>query len=76
MIGILTEHFAGKWPFWLSPRQVMVVPVMPKMNDYALEVQKIFSEKGIFIDADTSANTLQKKIRTAQLEQYNYIFGE
>ncbi|CAH0048005.1 unnamed protein product [Clonostachys solani] len=74
MIGILTEHFAGKWPFWLSPRQVLVVPVMPAANDYAQDVQKKFQEKGLFAEADLSANTFQKKIRTGQLEQYNFIF--
>jgi threonyl-tRNA synthetase len=76
MFGVLTEHFAGKWPFWLSPRQILVVPVMPSVNDYAKEVQKIFYEKGLFIDVDTSSNTFQKKIRTGQLEQYNFIFGK
>ncbi|PFH62557.1 hypothetical protein XA68_13139 [Ophiocordyceps unilateralis] len=74
MIGILTEHFAGKWPFWLSPRQVLVVPVMPGVNDYAQEVQKALHEAGLFADADLSGNTFQKKIRTGQLEQYNFIF--
>ncbi|KAL6869026.1 threonyl-tRNA synthetase [Amphichorda felina] len=74
MIGILTEHFGGKWPFWLSPRQILVVPVMPIVNDYAKEVQSIFHEKGLYIDVDTSTNTFQKKIRTGQLEQYNFIF--
>jgi len=74
MIGILTEHFGGKWPFWLSPRQILVVPVMPNVNDYAHEVQKIYAEKGLFIDVDTSTNTFQKKIRTGQLDQYNFIF--
>merc|ERR1740138_1898073 len=39
MIAILTEHFAGKWPFFLSPRQALVVPVSKAFNDYALEVQ-------------------------------------
>lgn len=76
MIGILTEHFAGKWPFWLSPRQVLVVPVMPAVNDYAKEVQKMCYEKGLFADVDLSGNTLQKKIRTGQLDQYNFIFGK
>jgi threonyl-tRNA synthetase len=76
MFGVLTEHFAGKWPFWLSPRQVLVVPVMPAVNDYAKELQTIFQEKGIYIDVDLSSNTFQKKIRTGQLEQYNFIFGE
>ena len=39
MYAILTEHFAAKWPFWLSPRQVMVVPISDKAADYALEVK-------------------------------------
>lgn len=73
-IAILTEHFAGKWPFWLSPRQVLVVPVMPAVNDYVKEVQSIFREQGMHVDADVSGNTMQKKIRTGQLQQYNFIF--
>ncbi|KAF5682183.1 threonyl-trna synthetase [Fusarium denticulatum] len=74
MFGILTEHFGGKWPFWLSPRQVLVVPVMPAANNYAKEVQQIFRAKGLYSDVDLSSNTFQKKIRTGQLEQYNFIF--
>ena len=73
-IAILTEHFAGKWPFWLSPRQVLVVPVMPAVNDYVKEVQSIFREQGMHVDIDISGNTMQKKIRTGQLQQYNFIF--
>ncbi|KAI9697851.1 MAG: threonyl-tRNA synthetase [Bogoriella megaspora] len=73
-IAILTEHFAGKWPFWLSPRQILVIPVMPSANDYVLEVQKIFREKEMHVDVDISGNTMQKKIRTGQLQQYNFIF--
>jgi len=73
-IAILTEHFAGKWPFWLSPRQILVIPVMPAANDYAVEVQSIFRGRGMHADVDVSGNTMQKKIRTGQLQQYNYIF--
>ena len=73
-IAILTEHFAGKWPFWLSPRQVLIVPVMPAVNDYVLEVQKLFRDQGVHADVDLSGNTMQKKIRTGQLSQYNFIF--
>jgi threonyl-tRNA synthetase len=75
-IAILTEHFAGKWPFWLSPRQILVVPVMPAANDYVVEVQQIFRAQGMHVDIDISGNTMQKKIRTGQLQQYNFIFGE
>lgn len=73
-IAILTEHFAGKWPFWLSPRQILVVPVMPAVNDYVHELQSIFRAKGMHVDVDVSGNTMQKKIRTGQLQQYNFIF--
>ncbi|KAI9738211.1 MAG: threonyl-tRNA synthetase [Cirrosporium novae-zelandiae] len=73
-MGILIEHFAGKWPFWLSPRQIMVIPVMPSVNDYVKEVQVIFREAKMFADIDISGNTMQKKIRSAQLQQYNFIF--
>ncbi len=76
MIAILTEHLAGKWPFWLSPRQILVIPVMPAANGYALEVQGIFKAEDMWVDVDLSGNTLQKKIRTGQVERYNFIFGE
>jgi threonyl-tRNA synthetase len=74
-IANCTEHFGGKWPFWLSPRQLLVIPVMPAANDYVLEVQKIFHDKGMHVDIDIGGNTMQKKIRTGQLAQYNFIFG-
>ena len=75
-MAILTEHFAGKWPFWLSPRQVLVVPVMPAVNDYVGEVQQLLRVQKMHADVDISGNTLQKKIRTGQLQQYNFIFGQ
>ena len=73
-IAILTEHFAGKWPFWLSPRQVLVIPVMPSANPYVVEVQKALRERQMHADIDITGNTMQKKIRQGQLAQYNFIF--
>jgi threonyl-tRNA synthetase len=73
-IAILTEHFAGKWPFWMSPRQILIVPVMPSVNDYVLELQTLFRAQRMHVDVDLSGNTMQKKIRTGQLQQYNFIF--
>jgi threonyl-tRNA synthetase len=73
-LGILTEHFGGKWPFWISPRQILIVPVMPAVNDYAEELQKILQGEKLNVDIDISGNTMQKKIRTGQLAQYNFIF--
>lgn len=75
-IAILCEHFAGKWPFWLSPRQILVIPVMKAAEDYVREIQSIFHKARMYIDIDVSGNTLQKKIRNGQLAQYNFIFGE
>lgn len=75
-IAILCEHFAGKWPFWLSPRQIMVIPVMKGVEDYVKEIQQTFHKARMYIDTDLSGNTLPKKIRSAQLAQYNFIFGK
>lgn len=75
-IAILCEHFAGKWPFWLSPRQIMVIPVMKGAEEYVKEIQQIFHKARMYCDMDLSGNTLQKKIRSAQIAQYNFIFGE
>ncbi|KAL9635342.1 MAG: hypothetical protein Q9164_003523 [Protoblastenia rupestris] len=73
-MAILTEHFAGKWPFWLSPRQILVIPVTPAVNDYVEEVQTILRANKLLADTDISGNTMKKKILTGQLQQYNFIF--
>lgn len=73
MAAVLTEHFGGKWPFWLSPRQCIVVPVDLKFCDYAEAVQQAVHEAGFFVDIDDSQRTFNKKIREAQLAQYNFI---
>jgi len=65
-VGILTEHFAGKWPFWMSPRQVLIVPVTPKFYDYGQEVRKILHKEKIYVDVDVSGDILKKKIRTGR----------
>ncbi|MBN3314124.1 SYTC2 ligase, partial [Atractosteus spatula] len=74
MIAILTENYAGKWPLWLSPRQVMVVPVNPACEPYAQQVCQQFVEAGFMADVDLDSSCLlNKKIRNAQLAQYNFI---
>jgi len=73
MLAILLEHYAGKWPFWLSPRQAIVCPVSEKSSDYALRVRDQIHQAGYYVDVDTSDRKIQKKIREAQLAQYNYI---
>ncbi|XP_027500316.1 threonine--tRNA ligase 2, cytoplasmic [Corapipo altera] len=74
MIAILAENYGGKWPLWLSPRQVMVVPVGPTSEEYAQQVCNQFFEAGFMSDVDLDQScTLNKKIRNAQLAQYNFI---
>ncbi|KAJ8378617.1 hypothetical protein AAFF_G00238290 [Aldrovandia affinis] len=79
MIAILAENFGGKWPFWLSPAQVMVIPIGGSTEEYAQQVVRSFREAGFMADVDAdSGTTLNKKIRAAQLAQYNYtlVVGE
>ena len=77
MIAVLTESYGGKWPFWLSPRQVMVVPVGIPFNQYASDVASQLKKLGFCAEADTDdSNTMNKKVRNAQIAQYNFIFGE
>uniref|UniRef100_A0A6Q2YZJ6 threonine--tRNA ligase n=1 Tax=Esox lucius TaxID=8010 RepID=A0A6Q2YZJ6_ESOLU len=74
MIAILTENYGGKWPLWLSPSQVMVVPVGPTLDEYAQKIRDDFHRGGLMTDVDCDAGcTLNKKIRNAQLAQYNFI---
>ncbi|XP_022053787.1 threonine--tRNA ligase 1, cytoplasmic [Acanthochromis polyacanthus] len=74
MIAILTENYGGKWPLWISPRQVMVVPVGPTCEEYAEKVKQEFHNSGFMTDVDLDPGcTLNKKIRNAQLAQYNFI---
>ena len=75
-IAILCEHFAGKWPFWLSPRQILVVPVMKEANEYAEEVRDVLHKAKLYADVDISGNTMKKKILNGQTQGYNFTFSE
>eukprot|EP01080_Neovahlkampfia_damariscottae_P000388 gene388-6802_t len=73
-IALMCENTAGKWPFWISPRHAIIIPVSNLFLDYSEEIQRELSISGdYFIDVDTSDHTLNKKIREAQLLQYNFI---
>lgn len=72
-IAILIEHLGGKWPFWVSPRQAIVVPVSEKFLEYAERVQLYLHQQGFEVEVDRSNHTLAKKIRSSQLDQWNYI---
>ncbi|KAJ7058562.1 hypothetical protein C8F01DRAFT_990680 [Mycena amicta] len=72
-IAIITEHFAGKWPFWLSPRQALVIPVAAPYKDYASQVSEQLKTAGLYVDVDNGPDTLQKKVRNGEIAQYNFI---
>lgn len=72
-IGILTEHFAGKFPLWLAPVQVKLLTVTEKFTDYALEVAKQFEEAGLRVEADIRNEKIGYKLREARNERTPYI---
>jgi threonyl-tRNA synthetase len=73
MFAILLEHYAGKWPLWLSPRQVIVCPVSEKNHDYSRQVAAEIQAAGFYVEVDYTDRKLPKKIREAQLAQHNFI---
>lgn len=72
-IGILIEHFAGKFPFWLSPVQVKILPISEKYVGYAEEVESALSNKGFRVEVDDRAEKIGYKIRAARNERVPYI---
>lgn len=74
MFAVLCEHYGGKWPFWLSPRQVMIIPVHAEFTEFSSEVRDKLHKEGFYVDVDLSKATFQKKVRNAQIAQYNFQF--
>ena len=72
-IAILCEHYKGKWPLWLNPKQISIIPISDKFQSYAMEVKNELLNHKFHVDIDDSGNTFGKKIRESQLCQYNYI---
>ncbi|KAJ3393293.1 hypothetical protein HDU92_007854 [Lobulomyces angularis] len=81
MIAILTENYNGKFPFWLSPRQAIVISTNKNNNDYALKVSEFLNgkdrsrrnKKTFFVDTDLSDKLLGKKVREAIILHYNFV---
>ncbi len=70
---VFIEHFAGVFPLWMAPRQVKIIPVVPKFDDYAKKVEKALLDAEIRVSADYSADALNKKIRNSEKMHNNYI---
>jgi threonyl-tRNA synthetase len=73
MIGFLIEHYAGKFPVWLSPEQVRIIPITDDHNEYAQKLAAELFAKGFRASADLSANRMNAKIREAQNFQVPYM---
>uniref|UniRef100_A0A8C5P445 threonine--tRNA ligase n=1 Tax=Jaculus jaculus TaxID=51337 RepID=A0A8C5P445_JACJA len=75
LLGVLAESCGGKWPLWLSPFQVMVIPVGTEQEEYARQVQQCLQAAGLVSDLDADPGlTLGRRVRRAQLAHYNFQF--
>ena len=72
-IGILIEQYAGKFPVWLAPTQVKILPISDKYMDYANEVKKALFDAGVRVEMDDIAEKIGFKIREAQLQKVPYM---
>ena len=72
-IGILTEHFAGAFPTWLSPVQAKVLPITDKFNDYAYEVAEKLAAAGVRVEVDSRNEKIGYKIRESQMQKVPYM---
>jgi threonyl-tRNA synthetase len=72
-MAVVIEHYAGAFPVWLSPVQAVVIPVADRHLDYAREVQQDLSAKGLRVEVDDSANSMQKKIRENARQKIPYL---
>lgn len=71
--GILVEHFAAKFPLWISPYQVRILTVADRHISYAQETAKAIRNTGLICDIDDTQESVGKKVRTAQLLKTNYM---
>ena len=72
-LGILVEHFTGRFPLWLSPVQIRILTVADRHLDYAEELKSQFRNAKMRCEIDDAAESIGRKVRNAQLDQVNYI---
>jgi threonyl-tRNA synthetase len=72
-IALLIEHFAGAWPLWLSPVQMVVLPIADRHLDYARRVQHDLAATGLRVELDARVEKIGYKIREAQLQKVPYM---
>jgi threonyl-tRNA synthetase len=67
-LGILIEHFAGKFPLWMAPVQAIVLPINDDLVSYSREISEILTNAGLRVEVDSRTESLNKKVREAQLQ--------
>jgi threonyl-tRNA synthetase len=72
-LGILIEHYAGAFPTWLSPTQVVIIPIADRHADYGKELLDLFKAAGVRVELDSRSEKMQSKIRTAQNNKVPYM---
>ena len=72
-LGVLLEHYGGLFPLWLAPEQARVLPVTDEVSGYAEKVAKVMREAGLRVEVDLRRESLQAKIRDAELEKIPYM---
>jgi len=72
-MGVIIEHFEGRFPLWISPLQIILLPIADRHIDYCKSVQEIMKDEGLRVEINDKAETMNKKIRNAQLQKINYI---
>ncbi|HEX3582984.1 MAG TPA: threonine--tRNA ligase [Thermoanaerobaculia bacterium] len=73
MIGFLIEHYAGNFPVWLAPRQVLIIPISDSHHEYARKLNASLVATGIRSEADFSAERMNAKVREGQLKKIPYM---
>jgi threonyl-tRNA synthetase len=72
-IGALIEHYSGAFPLWLSPAQIMIIPIKDSAIDYARDIEKRLKSQDLRVEVDLRNETLNKKIREAEMQKIPYL---
>jgi len=72
-LAVIIEHFAGAFPLWLAPVQIMMIPVADRHNPYAREVAEKLKAQGFRVEVDERGERMQAKIRDAQVQKIPYM---
>lgn len=72
-IGVITEHYAGAFPLWISPVQIKILPISKNQNDYASKISEKLNENGFRVEIDSSDEKIGYKIRNGWAEKIPYM---